>query len=476
MHKAEVIAIGSELLGSTRLDTNSLYLAERLASLGIELRSKTVVGDSRSEVAEHLRRALDRADVVILTGGLGPTDDDVTRDALADVLGRPLIEHHDIVERLVQRFARRGFTMPDVNRRQALVIQGGVVLENPNGTAPGQMVAVGHQLVILLPGPPRELRPMMDALVAGPLAARAGSERLFRTTLFTVGRGESHVEELVQPVYSKWLQATPPIETTILAAPGQIELHLVLRSSDAAAAASAPCACPRRDPRRARGGRLQYRWALDGRDCRAAPARAEAHDRGRRVVYGRADVVAANRHIRELRVCRWRGRRLQQRVEGESGWCSGGAHRRTRCRQRTGCGGARRRHSSPYRRIPGCRHHRHRRTVRRNAAQAGWHGGRCGLSRRRCDSGPHVPAPRFALDDQVPGGANGPRHGAPDSAGSLRGSLTERSYPRVVPATSLRAAHAERRKGFSAIRRASLLAVETLLSAQRAAQLRVPLS
>jgi nicotinamide-nucleotide amidase len=239
MHTAEVIAIGSELLGSTRLDTNSLYLAERLASLGIELRSKTVVGDSRGEVAEHLRRALDRADVVILTGGLGPTDDDVTRDALADVLGRPLIEHADIVERLVQRFARRGFTMPDVNRRQALVIEGGVVLENPNGTAPGQMVAVGHQLVILLPGPPRELRPMMDALVAGPLAARAGSERLFRTTLFTVGRGESHVEELVQPVYSKWLQATPPIATTILAAPGQIELHLVLRSSDADAAASA---------------------------------------------------------------------------------------------------------------------------------------------------------------------------------------------------------------------------------------------
>ena len=100
MQTAEVIAIGSELLGSTRLDTNSLYLAERLASLGIELRSKTVVGDSRREVAEHLRRALDRADLVILTGGLGPTDDDVTRDALADVLGLPLIEHPDIVERL----------------------------------------------------------------------------------------------------------------------------------------------------------------------------------------------------------------------------------------------------------------------------------------------------------------------------------------------------------------------------------------
>ena len=137
LRTAEILAIGSELLGSSRLDTNSLFLSERLASLGIELRSKTVVGDNRREVAEHLRRALDRVDLVIMTGGLGPTDDDVTRDALADVLGVPLVEYPEIVERLIQRFARRGFTMPDVNRRQALVIQGGVVLDNPNGTAPG---------------------------------------------------------------------------------------------------------------------------------------------------------------------------------------------------------------------------------------------------------------------------------------------------------------------------------------------------
>jgi nicotinamide-nucleotide amidase len=239
LHRAEVIAIGSELLGSTRLDTNSLVLAERLASLGIELRSKTVVGDNRREVAEHLRRALERADLVILTGGLGPTDDDVTRDALADVLGLPLVEHPAIAERLVQRFARRGLQMPEVNRRQALVIQGGVVLDNPNGTAPGQMVGVGDRLVVLLPGPPRELKPMIDALVAGALAARVGAERLFRTSLFTVGRGESHVEELAQPIYSTWLDASPPIETTILAAPGQIELHLVTRSADAVAAGRA---------------------------------------------------------------------------------------------------------------------------------------------------------------------------------------------------------------------------------------------
>jgi nicotinamide-nucleotide amidase len=237
--RAEIIAIGSELLGSSRLDTNSLVLSERLATLGIELRSKTVVGDNRAEVAEHLRRALERVDLVILTGGLGPTDDDVTRDALADVVGRPLLEHADIVERLRQRFARRKLQMPDVNRRQAMVIDGGIVLDNPNGTAPGQLVDVGDKIVVLLPGPPRELKPMMDALVEGPLARRVGAERLFRTALFTVGRGESHVEELVQPVYSRWLSRTPPIETTILAAPGQIELHLVTRSTDAGAAGAA---------------------------------------------------------------------------------------------------------------------------------------------------------------------------------------------------------------------------------------------
>jgi nicotinamide-nucleotide amidase len=233
---AEVIAVGSELLGTTRLDTNSLFLSEILSSLGIVLRAKTVVGDSRREIAAVLRGALERADLVILTGGLGPTDDDLTREAVSDVLGVPLIEHSDIVERLAQRFARRGLKMPDVNRRQAQILRGGVVVENPNGTAPGQMFERGRQLILLLPGPPRELKAMMGELAKTALAQRSGRERLFRTTLFIVGRGESHVEEVAQPVYSRWLRQTPPIETTILAAPGQIELHLVVRSADPAAA------------------------------------------------------------------------------------------------------------------------------------------------------------------------------------------------------------------------------------------------
>ena len=237
LRTAEIIAVGSELLGSTRLDTNSLFLAESLATLGIELRAKSVVGDSRREVAEHFRRALERVDLVIFTGGLGPTDDDVTREAVADVLGVGLVEDPAITESLVQRFARRGLKMPEVNRKQAQVLDGGAVLANPNGTAPGQMFERGDQVVLLFPGPPRELKPMMETVMATVLPSRVGSDRLYRRTLFVTGRGESHVEEIAQPIYSTWLTATPPIETTILAAPGQIELHLVMRSGDAAEAA-----------------------------------------------------------------------------------------------------------------------------------------------------------------------------------------------------------------------------------------------
>jgi nicotinamide-nucleotide amidase len=239
LRTAEVLAIGSELLGSIRLDTNSLFIAEQLSSIGIELRAKAVVGDNRREVADLLRGALSRVDVVVVSGGLGPTDDDVTRDAVADVFDVRLIEDPAITESLRQRFERRGLTMPEVNRRQAMVLEGGVVLANPNGTAPGQMFERDGQIVLLLPGPPRELKPMLEAVVAKVLTPRVGAERLYRRTLFVTGRGESHVEEIAQPIYSRWLASTPPIETTILASPGQIELHLVMRSADGAAAAVA---------------------------------------------------------------------------------------------------------------------------------------------------------------------------------------------------------------------------------------------
>jgi nicotinamide-nucleotide amidase len=126
--------------------------------------------------------------------------------------------------------------MPQVNRRQAMVPRGGSALDNPNGTAPGLFIERDERVIVLLPGPPRELQPMFDALCAGPLLARAGQWRIHKESLFVAGRGESHVEEIAQPIYSRWAAEVPPIETTILAMPGQVELHLTLREADAEAA------------------------------------------------------------------------------------------------------------------------------------------------------------------------------------------------------------------------------------------------
>jgi nicotinamide-nucleotide amidase len=232
LRTAEIIAVGSELLGSTRIDTNSLFLAGRLASLGIELRAKAVVGDDRIRLASVFKAALGRADLVILTGGLGPTDDDLTREVVTDVLGLESHEDPAIVSQIAQRFARRGLRMPQVNRRQAMVPAGALALDNPNGTAPGLFIEHDRHVIVLLPGPPRELQPMFDELRSGVLRARAGSARVGTETLFVTGRGESHVEEIAQPIYSRWRSETPPIETTILAMPGQVELHLQLRSDD----------------------------------------------------------------------------------------------------------------------------------------------------------------------------------------------------------------------------------------------------
>ena len=233
---AEIVAVGSELLGTTRVDTNSLYLSGALAALGVVLRAKSVVGDDRRDLASIFSQALSRADLVICTGGLGPTDDDLTREVVAHVLGLELVEDPAITEQIERRFAARGLRMPDVNRRQAMVPHGATVLDNPNGTAPGLFIDTGAKVVVLLPGPPRELQPMFERLAAGPLQTRAGRERIHRVSFFVTGRGESHLEEIAQPIYSRWTGDDPPIETTILASPGQIEVHLMTRSADAAAA------------------------------------------------------------------------------------------------------------------------------------------------------------------------------------------------------------------------------------------------
>jgi nicotinamide-nucleotide amidase len=225
--KAVILAVGSEMLTPTRHDTNSLFITEVLNQIGIDVAYKAVVGDNLTELRAQIAHALSRHRVLILTGGLGPTDDDLTRDAVAAHLGAPLTEDPAIVEAIRARFATRGLPMPEVNRRQAQVPAGATVLHNPRGSAPGLMIEHGGGIIALLPGPPREMQPMMSGVVRDRLALLAGGVRLMRRMIRIAGRTESRAEEMTQPVYTTWLKRTPPIETTILATPGLIELHLV---------------------------------------------------------------------------------------------------------------------------------------------------------------------------------------------------------------------------------------------------------
>ena len=231
--RAAVIAVGSELLTPSRIDTNSLFITEQLNLLGIDVVIKMVVGDDRNELAHAFRAALDRVDLVVFSGGLGPTEDDVTREVVAAVLGRALHEDDAITARMRARFAARGYTMPmpESNRRQAMVPVGGRVLENAHGSAPGLWVEEGDRVATLLPGPPRELKPMLRALVEGPLRERASGTALVRRVIKIAGRIESQTDEVLQPLYREWERGTPPIAATILAALGQIELHLSARSA-----------------------------------------------------------------------------------------------------------------------------------------------------------------------------------------------------------------------------------------------------
>lgn len=229
---AVVLAVGSELLTPTRIDTNSLAITAILNELGIDVVDKGVVGDDRRRIGAHVLAALARAELVVVTGGLGPTDDDVTREGVADALELPLVEDADVLAAIARRFADRGMRMPDVNRRQARVPHGAVVLANPGGTAPGLWLEREGRAVVLLPGPTREMRPMLERLAADRLSALSGGTRIHRRVLKIAGRSESAVEERVQPLYSTWLDGPYPIETTILAAQGQVELHLTLRDGD----------------------------------------------------------------------------------------------------------------------------------------------------------------------------------------------------------------------------------------------------
>ncbi len=232
--RACIIAVGSEMLTPLRVDSNSLFITDRLNEIGIDVRVKFVAGDDVDELAELIRGIVAWADVVVSTGGLGPTADDITRDAVSRALEIPLELDESIVDRIRERFARRGMTMPVINRRQGMVPKGAIVLPNPNGTAPGLWLEHGRATILLLPGPPREMKPMLEGVIHERLAPRTDGAGLFRRVIKITGRTESDVDSRAQPVYQGWLSQAVPISTTILAVLGQIELHLTARASSRA--------------------------------------------------------------------------------------------------------------------------------------------------------------------------------------------------------------------------------------------------
>jgi nicotinamide-nucleotide amidase len=224
---AEIIAVGSELLTPFYLDTNSLFLTERLNSLGIEVRFKTLVGDRGEDLATVLKGALSRSPLIILTGGLGPTEDDLTRRVVSEVLGRGLREVPEIRQQIQERLARFGQSMAENNLRQAMIPEGAAWLENKHGTAPGIWIEHDRKLLVLLPGPPGELEPMFDAACVPRLAQACKGQRIKTRVYKVVGLPESEVDKRAAAVYKAYEN---PI-TTILAKPGAVEIHLRARAS-----------------------------------------------------------------------------------------------------------------------------------------------------------------------------------------------------------------------------------------------------
>ena len=222
MLTAEIIAIGSELLTPERTDTNSLWLTEKLNGIGIEVKLKTVVGDDDARLEESIKDALRRSRIVITTGGLGPTEDDITRKIAARALARRLLLDERVLSDIREKFARWGRQMPEINSRQAMVIDGAEVLDNPNGSAPGMYLEHEGRAVVLLPGPPREMRPMFESQVLQRLAAKAGDVRVVRRVMRVSGLGESAVDERIAPVYTQYKNP----QTTILFNKSEIEIHL----------------------------------------------------------------------------------------------------------------------------------------------------------------------------------------------------------------------------------------------------------
>ncbi len=228
MLSAEIIAVGSELLTPTKTDTNSLWLTEKLNEIGIEVKLKTVVGDDELRLEEAIRDAVKRSDVVITTGGLGPTEDDVTRRVSARAIGRELVYKEELENDLRERFRRWGREMPEINKRQAFVIEDSKILPNPNGSASGMSVILNGKFLVVLPGPPRELQPMFENFVLPELSDLAGDVVFRKRILKVSGMGESAIDEAIAPVYSKYKN----VQTGVLFNKSEVEIHLTAQAEN----------------------------------------------------------------------------------------------------------------------------------------------------------------------------------------------------------------------------------------------------
>lgn len=232
MLTAEIIAVGSELLTPERTDTNSLWLTEKLNEIGVEVKLKTIVGDDEMRLEETIRDAVKRSDIVITTGGLGPTEDDVTRQVSAKAIDRELVYHTELEDDLRTRFERWGREMPEINKRQAYVIDGSDVLPNPNGSAVGMFARVGEKFLAVLPGPPRENQPMFIDHVLPHLKEVAGTVFVKRRNLRVVGLGESALDEAIAPIYT----AYKSVQTSILFNKTEVEVQISATDTDETAA------------------------------------------------------------------------------------------------------------------------------------------------------------------------------------------------------------------------------------------------
>ena len=229
---ASIIAIGTEMLGPTRVDTNSLKVTGVLESYGVPLVRKSIAADSLADLIDEIEFAIARCDVLITSGGLGPTEDDLTREALAQAFGLELQVDQSIIDTIEERFRRRGGKMPEVNKRQANVFVGQTTLYNERGTAPGFHLEIRGKHVWVFPGVPHELEWMLETFFRPWLADVSGGVARHRRVLKVAGLTESGVEERLKPYY----EAHRDEPFTILASPGGIELHLVDDSLETIAA------------------------------------------------------------------------------------------------------------------------------------------------------------------------------------------------------------------------------------------------